>query len=215
MESSKGKEIINTQNSDLSDNRNNTIHRPLKIQKLDIPSLPNSFFHEQGTSFNNSYQQNQGFPSSPAPESSTSHQENYEQVNGGSNMHNEGPFFMYEEELVGEGIKQCKNSILGKILATKQIPKQVLHSSLMGIWCSPAGFKITELEDNLYQFSFEKESDITKILKGQPWIIRNVWLKLHLWDRSVNIQDLDFIHVPLWIQAWGLPLHCKTIAMGM
>lgn len=85
----------------------------------------------------------------------------------------------------------------------------------MGIWCSPAGFKITELEDNLYQFSFEKVKDISRILKGEPWIIRNVWLKLHLWNRNINIQDLDFQHVPLWIQVWGLPLHCKTIAMGM
>jgi len=40
---------------------------------------------------------------------------------------------MYEKEVVGEGLKQCKNNILGKLLTTKQIPKQVLHSSLMGI----------------------------------------------------------------------------------
>jgi len=44
----------------------------------------------------------------------------------------------------------------------------------MGIWCNPGGFKITELENNLYQFSFEKECDISRILKGEPWIIRNV-----------------------------------------
>lgn len=122
---------------------------------------------------------------------------------------------MYEEDAIGEGIKQCQNSILGKILSPKQIPKQVLHSSLMGIWCSPAGFKITELENNLYQFSFEKEKDITRIFKGEPWIIRNVWLKLHLWTRTTIIQELDFQHAPLWIQVWGLPLHCKTVAMGM
>lgn len=126
----------------------------------------------------------------------------------------EGPFCMYEEELLQEGLKQCKNSIIGKLLASKQISKQILHSSLMGIWCNPTGFKITELENNLYQFSFEKEVDINRILKGEPWIIRNVWLKLYLWNRNTNIQELDFTHAPLWIQVWGLPLHCKTIAMG-
>lgn len=87
---------------------------------------------------------------------------------------------MYEEEHIGDGIKQCQNNIIGKILASKQIPKSVLHSSLMGIWCSPAGFKITELENNLFQFSFEKEADINRILNSELWIIRNVWLKLHL-----------------------------------
>jgi hypothetical protein len=116
---------------------------------------------------------------------------------------------------VEEGIKQCTNSLLGKLLTTKQIPKQVLYSSLKGIWCNPTGFKITELEDNLFQFSFKKERTITRILKCEPWIIRNVWLKLHLWNRDINIQELEFQRAPLWIQLWGLPLHCKTVAMGL
>jgi len=30
----------------------------------------------------------------------------------------------------------------------------------------------------------------------------------------MDIKELDFSHVPLWIQFWGLPLHCKSIAMG-
>lgn len=129
-------------------------------------------------------------------------------------MYAEGPFFMYEEEYIGEGIKQCKNIIIGKILEPKKIPKQIMHDSLMGIWCSPAGFKITELENNMFQFSFEKDYDIPIIRKGEPWIIKNVWLKLYLWNRTTSIQEFDFQHVPLWNQVWGLPLHCKTIAKG-
>lgn len=60
----------------------------------------------------------------------------------------------------------------------------------------------------------DKEADIQRILKGSPWIIRNCWLVIHNWDRSLNITALDFAHVPLWIQFWGLPLHCKSITMG-
>ena len=112
---------------------------------------------------------NQNFDENPRK-----NQENNGQSTYGSNSTDEGDFFMYEEEDIGEGIKQCQNSIIGKLLASKQIPKQVLHSSLIGIWCSPAGFKITELESKMFQFSFEKEADITRVLKGEPWIIRNV-----------------------------------------
>jgi len=25
---------------------------------------------------------------------------------------------------------------------------------------------------------------------------------------------MDFLHAPLWIQVWDLPLHFKTVAMG-
>lgn len=75
----------------------------------------------------------QEFHTPPAGVNSRTHQENTNQESSGSSMNSEGPFFMYEDEVVGEGIKQCINSILGKLLTTKQIPKQVLHSSLMGI----------------------------------------------------------------------------------
>lgn len=176
--------------------------------------MGNGFFQETEASTSEGQNTNQGFYTPPAQEHSRTNQETHNHTNGESPNSSEGIFAMYEDEHIGEGIKQCKNSIIGKILAPKQISKQVLHSSLMGIWCSPAGFKITELENNMYQFSFEKENEITRILKGEPWIIRNVWLKLHLWNRSTNIQELDFKHVPLWIQFWGLPLHCKTTAMG-
>jgi len=105
-------------------------------------------------------------------------------------------FFMYQRTHVQEGVNQCQNSI-GKILAEMQIPKQVLNSTLMGIRCSPMGFKITELGNNLYQFSMEKVADVNRIIKGEPWTIRNVWLKVYAWNKTTNIQDLDFKHIPL------------------
>jgi hypothetical protein len=233
METPKGKEI--QKSDDQIDLSHNNILRPYKIQKLDVPSLSYGKNQEPDSS---SYQ-NLDIPSllngrNQEPGSSSYHDQHYvpecnnspayeipedyqtsgNQEIGGDNMNSEGPFFMYEEEVLGEGLKQCKNNIIGKLLAQKQISKQVLFSSLSGIWCNPAGFKITELENNLYQFTFEKESDINRILKGEPWIIRNVWLKLYLWNRNTNIQELDFSHAPLWIKVWGLPLHCKTVEMG-
>lgn len=55
---------------------------------------------------------------------------------------------------------------------------------------------------------------MTRILKGNPWIICNCWLIIHAWDRKVNPKELDFSKVPLWVQLWGLPLHCKSIMIG-
>jgi len=60
----------------------------------------------------------------------------------------------------------------------------------------------------------DKEEDIIRIQKGSPWIIRNCWLLLYQWNRNLDISTLDFSHVPIWIQFWGLPLHCKSVTMG-
>jgi hypothetical protein len=214
MENNKGKEISTVPSPDQIESRNNNIQRPQKIQRIDIPCFTFGSNQEPGSTSHGGQANNQGFYTPPAKDFQRYNQESNNQEHEDSPISAEGPFFMYDEEVLGEGIKQCTNSIIGKLLTSKLISKQVLYSSLMGIWCNPAGFKITELENNLYQLSFEKESDINRILKGEPWIIRNVWLKMHLWNMNTNIQELDFMHAPLWIQVWGLPLHCKTVAMG-
>jgi hypothetical protein len=60
----------------------------------------------------------------------------------------------------------------------------------------------------------EAEKDTLRALKGNPWTIRNSWFMVQQWYRKRDPKELDFQKVPIWIQLWGLPLHCKTIAMG-
>jgi len=85
---------------------------------------------------------------------------------------------------------------------------------LAEIWCNYAGLKINELEGKIYQIKVNKEEDYQRILKGSPWIIRNCWLILHGWNKNLDVSSLDFTNVPIWIQFWGLSLHCKSIIMG-
>jgi hypothetical protein len=57
-------------------------------------------------------------------------------------------------------------------------------------------------------------ADRDKILQGNPWIFRNSCLIVKPWDRNTDIQKIDFENVPIWVQLWGLPPHCKTKKMG-
>jgi hypothetical protein len=84
----------------------------------------------------------------------------------------------------------------------------------MGIWGSPKGFQITEVEGGFFHITMDSDSDIKKAVKGNPWTIRNVWFSVQQWDRERNPKNIEFHKVPVWLQLWGLPLHCKTIAMG-
>jgi hypothetical protein len=60
----------------------------------------------------------------------------------------------------------------------------------------------------------DNKLDHDRILLGNPWIFRNSWLVIKPWDRETDIRSLDFDHVPIWVQLWGLPNHCKTKQMG-
>ncbi|KAJ1400865.1 Zinc finger, CCHC-type [Sesbania bispinosa] len=64
------------------------------------------------------------------------------------------------------------------------------------------------------QFFFDEPKDADRILKGSPWIFRNAWLSLRRWERGQVLPEIQFSLVPLKIQIWGLPLHCRTTKMG-
>jgi hypothetical protein len=82
------------------------------------------------------------------------------------------------------------------------------------MWGNPQGFTITEIEGGLFHITMESEIDIQRVMKGNPWTVRNCWFTVHYWDRSINPKNIDFNQVPTWIQIWGLPIHYKTTTMG-
>jgi hypothetical protein len=123
-------------------------------------------------------------------------------------------FCIYKNEHMKEGINQCKNNLIGKILSHKPILKPILQNTLLGIWGNPQGFTIAEIEGGLFHIAMDLDMDIQKTIKGNPWIIRNSWFMVHQWDMKLNPSNFDFQHVPVWIQIWGLLIHCKTITMG-
>lgn len=214
MNLSKNKEICSDSTlMEQETTQSPALARPFKIQKLQTGfPMPGEGFtdfqhaDEIGSTSNTNHQHQ----AEVLPAHNQDHQENPSERENQS----EDPFFYYQENHVEESIKKCTNSLIGKILSDKPISAQILHSTLSGIWCKPEGFKITELEGKKFQILMNNEVDIQRILKSSPWIIRNCWLLLRQWDRKVEIQALDFTHVPIWIQFWGLPLHCKSIIMG-
>jgi hypothetical protein len=91
----------------------------------------------------------------------------------------EGPFCMYKEEHISDGVQQCKHSLIGKFLSEKPLPKSILQNSLMGIWGNPKGFTITEIEGGIYHITMDSDYDLHRVVKGNPWILRNNWLMMH------------------------------------
>lgn len=145
--------------------------------------MPTGHYQDPGASTSHDQTNNQESHTPPANNQSRTNQESGEQDSGESNRNSEGNFFMYEEEVVDEGIKQCTNSILGKLLTTKQIPKQVLYNSLMGIWCS-----IQELE-------FQKARLWIQLL-GHPLHCKTVAMGLQLGAQLGTVEEAAIYDYP-------------------
>ncbi|KAJ1401079.1 Zinc finger, CCHC-type [Sesbania bispinosa] len=102
---------------------------------------------------------------------------------------NAPPIVIFTEEDVVEGVSRCQKSIVGKFISTKPVHVNSLQNAL-------------------------SESDLERVLKGSPWIFKNYWLCLQRWDRNLEPGSLNFSTVPLKIQIWGLPFHCRSVSMG-
>lgn len=219
MNNRNGKEIIQEPQSPSSHSARNDIMRPFKLQKLQTPIMETTLQFHEHISYHGESSSNGGHTdhSGPAKQQQTPNQSFFnttEQQQTPQRNTQEEPFFYYQESYVQVSIKTCQNSVIGKFLSNKIISLQQIQNSLNGIWGKPVGFKIVELEGKTYQFIMDKAEDTQRILKGNPWIVRNIWLVVHPWDRKTLPKELDFTNVPLWIQLWGLPMHCRSAEMG-
>jgi hypothetical protein len=165
----------------------------------------NEFLQQHGRNS----QETRRTPSQSSEQFTTNNQQN------ASPNSTEDTFCWYQEDHIQEGIQNCQKSLIGKFLSEKIITKQIVQNTLLGIWGDPKGFQISEVEGGFYHIAMDTEKDIARALKSKPWTIRNSWFIVQQWDREKkDPKELDFQRVPIWIQLWGLPLHCKTIAMG-
>ncbi|CAJ2651526.1 unnamed protein product [Trifolium pratense] len=184
-------------------------------------TIPNSTYTQNSTANQNptftsmnTIQTDQRNPQNNVPNHSYDHRD-IPESSGTNNQTNLPQFSYYPEQIIEEGLKACQLSILGKIITNKPIFASSIQNGLENIWGSPAGFKIQEIEGKILQFFMNNIEDQDRILHGNPWIFRNSWLIVKPWDRETDPKSLDFDHVPVWIQLWGLPPHCKTKAMGI
>lgn len=219
MSTRNGKEIIQDSQSPSTQPTGNDIMRPFKIQKLQTPLMVPMLQYQENIN-------QRGVSSSSGGHSKQSNpvrkQQTHNQAFSNTTEHQqtpqrnsqEEPFFYYQESYVKESIKNCQNSVIGMFLSNKIVPLQQIQNTLNGISGKPVGFKIVELEGKTYKFLMEKAEDTQRILKGSPWIVRNIWLVLHSWDRKKLPKELDFSNVPICIQFWGLPMHCRSAEMG-
>ncbi|RYR26601.1 uncharacterized protein LOC107627562 [Arachis ipaensis] len=71
----------------------------------------------------------------------------------------------------------------------------------------PEGLRVLEVKSKIYQFFFNKKTDMKKVLKGNPWTFRNSWLILKKWIRDEEPPKARLEEVEIKV-------HCKTYKLG-
>ena len=66
-------------------------------------------------------------------------------------------------------------------------------------------FNVRDARENHLLFAFEVESDVDKVLMGEPWSFDRHLVLLQRYDGKTAMKDLDFTTSILWVQIHSLP----------
>ena len=104
-----------------------------------------------------------------------------------------------EEEVISilnegrkEEIESCSQSLIRKFLTCKPFNKQAAQSTLKRAWGLENKVQVVEVEANLFQFKFQTEFDMERVLKGGPWMFDNHVLLLVRWQTGMTVGNIRF-----------------------
>ena len=119
------------------------------------------------------------------------------------------------EEGRSEEIDSCVLSLIGKFLTCKPYNRKAAKNTLQKAWGLDKELQISKVGSNLFQFKFQSEYDLDRILRGGPWSFDNQLLMLMQWKAGMNSKNVVLEHASMWIQIWGVPFDIMALKVAM
>ena len=119
------------------------------------------------------------------------------------------------EESRSEEMDSCVLSLIGKFLTCKPYNRKAAKTTLRKAWGLDKELQISEVGSNLFQFKFQSEYDLDRILRGGPWCFDNQLLMLTRWKAGMSAKNVVLEHASMWIQIWGVPFDMMASKVAM
>jgi hypothetical protein len=112
---------------------------------------------------------------------------------------------------------QVKGSkcLVGRLGVPKKLNKEAFKSLLLRIWRTMARVFFKEIQDKLWLFEFDDDSDKKRVLEGQPWCYERTLLILNEFDGKTLSSQMEFNSTPIWVQIHDMPLVARWVKSRM
>ena len=104
-----------------------------------------------------------------------------------------------------EEIDSSVLSFIGKFLTCKPYNHKAAKNTLRKAWGLDKELQISEVDSNLFQFKFQSDYELERILRRGPWTFDNQLLMLTRWRTGMSANNVILEHASLWVQIWGVP----------
>ncbi|CAL1372282.1 unnamed protein product [Linum trigynum] len=120
----------------------------------------------------------------------------------------------FQTEDVAASMQRAKQSLLGRLFLDNRPSLSVIQKIVKGAWNCSKKITVLEAEYGLLQFMFDDASEMEWVLQRTPWPVRDRVLHLQPWEPVTPAVRDALAFVPFWVQMWGIPSHCRTVAFG-
>ena len=105
--------------------------------------------------------------------------------------------------------------LAAKFLTKRNVNIDAVAKTFRPLWRTRNDFCIRDASDNHLLFTFELESDLEKVLLGEPWSFDQHLVVLQKYDGTSPMEQVDFSKSSFWIQIHNLPLTCLSPDVAM
>ncbi|GAA0139840.1 hypothetical protein LIER_01309 [Lithospermum erythrorhizon] len=67
---------------------------------------------------------------------------------------------------------------------------------------------------NLFHFIFNDETQMIRVLQGEPWLFEGYSILLGPWKVGMPVDQISLTTIPYWVQIWNLPLGFVDVEMS-
>uniref|UniRef100_A0A7N2MUN9 DUF4283 domain-containing protein n=1 Tax=Quercus lobata TaxID=97700 RepID=A0A7N2MUN9_QUELO len=86
-----------------------------------------------------------------------------------------------------EALESCQLSLIGKFLTCKSFNKMDAKNTIQRAWGLDESQQILEVGPNLFQFKFQSEFEMDRVVRGGPWSFDNQLLMLQQWKKGMTV----------------------------
>ncbi|TXG64850.1 hypothetical protein EZV62_011844 [Acer yangbiense] len=117
--------------------------------------------------------------------------------------------------LTDRGKKRLAMCIVGKVLTSRLVKKEVFIDVMSKIWRVSGGVDIEPIKGNIFAFYFTNDEDRMRVLRGGPWSFDRAIIIFDEPTGTRDISNLRFNYVDFWVQIHNLPLLCMNEEIGI
>ena len=105
--------------------------------------------------------------------------------------------------------------LVAKFFTRRNVSIDAVAKTFRSLWRTSNDFRIRDAGDNHLLFVFELESDMIKVLMGEPWSFDRHLVVLKRYDGITPMEEADFSKTKFWVQVHNLPFSWLTSDVAM